>query len=181
MKRAVELQPFTREDFERLIKWSGDPEFLMTWAGPWFKHPLDEQQLEKYISTSETSPPVSKIWKAVLTEKNFVFGHIELTHIDSDNETATLSRILVGDERLRGKGLGSAMIAAAIDEAFNTHGLHRIHLFVIDTNETAIKCYKKLGFEIEGHMKEYRKVGDERWSLFQMSLFARDWKNQERR
>lgn len=177
MNHAVELQPFTRNDFERLIAWSGDAEFLMTWAGPWFKHPMDEQQLEKYISTSETAPPLSKIWKAVLADKNFIFGHIELTHIDVGNGTATLSRILVGDERLRGKGLGSAMVSAAINEAFGTLALHRVHLFVVDSNAAAIKCYEKLGFEIEGHMKEYRKVGDERWGLYQMRLFARDWKS----
>lgn len=177
MNPVIELQPFTQEDFFRLIKWSGDKHFLLKWAGPWFKYPLDEQQLEKYLSGAVGANPASKIWKAVIPEKNFVFGHIELSHIELENGTAALSRVLIGEEKLRGKGLGTAMISAAINEGFNVIGLHRIHLFVVDFNDAAINCYKKLGFKIEGHLKEFRKVDDERWSLYQMCLFARDWKS----
>ena len=48
----IELRPFERADFSRLIRWSCSAEFLIQWAGLGFSYPLDETQLERYFEKS---------------------------------------------------------------------------------------------------------------------------------
>jgi L-phenylalanine/L-methionine N-acetyltransferase len=53
------------------------------------------------------------------------------------------------DRGWRGSGVGSAMVAAAIDWARN-HGLHKLCLEVFAQNAAAIALYRKSGFVEEG-------------------------------
>ncbi len=53
----------------------------------------------------------------------------------------------------QGKGVGSALMQAAVDMADKWLNLTRLELEVYTDNEPAIRLYKKFGFEIEGTMK----------------------------
>jgi putative acetyltransferase len=50
----------------------------------------------------------------------------------------------------QGKGVGSALMEAALDLADNWLGLRRVELTVFVDNEPAIALYEKFGFEVEG-------------------------------
>lgn len=50
----------------------------------------------------------------------------------------------------QGKGVGTALMQAALDLADNWLGLRRLELDVYVDNERAIALYRKFGFEIEG-------------------------------
>ena len=52
-----------------------------------------------------------------------------------------------------GVGLGTEMTTRLLTLARN-EGLHRISLEVVEENKAAVRLYKKLGFEIEGVMKD---------------------------
>jgi putative acetyltransferase len=54
-----------------------------------------------------------------------------------------------------GRGIGSALLAAAIDLAENWLGLTRLELEVYVDNEVAIHLYEKHGFMIEGTKRRY--------------------------
>jgi L-phenylalanine/L-methionine N-acetyltransferase len=55
----------------------------------------------------------------------------------------------------QGRGVGSALMAAALDLADNWLNLHRIELEVYADNPPAVHLYKKFGFVIEGTMRDY--------------------------
>ena len=54
-----------------------------------------------------------------------------------------------------GKGVGSAMMQAALDLADKWLQYTRVELTVFTDNSTAIALYKKFGFEIEGTHRRY--------------------------
>ncbi|BCS50155.1 GNAT family N-acetyltransferase [Aeromonas jandaei] len=54
-----------------------------------------------------------------------------------------------------GKGVGSALMAAALDLADNWLNLHRIELTVFVDNEAALALYRKFGFVEEGRARDY--------------------------
>ena len=58
-----------------------------------------------------------------------------------------------------GIGLATKMMEQIINYAKQI-GVVRLDLFVITTNDRAIKLYKKFGFEIEGTLKKCHKVGE---------------------
>jgi putative acetyltransferase len=54
----------------------------------------------------------------------------------------------------QGRGVGTALLAAAIDVADNWLNYHRLRLEVYSDNAAAIALYRKFGFEIEGTLRE---------------------------
>jgi putative acetyltransferase len=55
----------------------------------------------------------------------------------------------------QGKGVGSKLLAAALDIADNWMNLQRVELSVYADNEAAIGLYQKFGFETEGLFRDY--------------------------
>lgn len=55
----------------------------------------------------------------------------------------------------QGRGIGSALMSAAIDRADNWMNVLRIELTVYTDNEAACALYRRFGFEIEGRHRAY--------------------------
>jgi putative acetyltransferase len=70
----------------------------------------------------------------------------------------------------RGRGVGSALLAAAIEWAHD-RGLHKLSLGVFAHNSAAIELYRKFGFVEEGRrIKQYRRANGELWDAIEMGL-----------
>jgi RimJ/RimL family protein N-acetyltransferase len=70
----------------------------------------------------------------------------------------------------RGRGVGTALVAAAIDWA-RSRGLHKLTLSVFSHNEAAIALYRKFGFVEEGRRARHiRRADGELWDLVEMGL-----------
>jgi ribosomal protein S18 acetylase RimI-like enzyme len=70
----------------------------------------------------------------------------------------------------RGRGVGSALLAAAIEKA-RGDGLHKLSLEVFAHNDAAIALYRKVGFVEEGRrVKHYRRASGELWDSIVMGL-----------
>jgi RimJ/RimL family protein N-acetyltransferase len=70
----------------------------------------------------------------------------------------------------RGRGVGSALLTAAIDWA-RGRGLHKLSLGVFLHNTAAIELYRKFGFIEEGRrIKQYRRTSGELWDSIEMGL-----------
>jgi ribosomal protein S18 acetylase RimI-like enzyme len=71
----------------------------------------------------------------------------------------------------RGRGVGSALLAAAIEKA-RDEGLHKLSLEVFPHNDAAIALYRKFGFVEEGRrVKHYRRSSGELWDSILMGRF----------
>ncbi|TLS38756.1 GNAT family N-acetyltransferase [Pseudalkalibacillus caeni] len=173
----IELKSFTRSDYPKLIDWVNEesPRFMLQWGGGAFDFPLDEKQLDDYMKPAETENPGRMIFKAYDTDRDETVGHIELNHIDRKNQSAVISRVLVGQSRSRNKGIGSAMISEIVKIGFEELQLHRIELRVYDFNERAIACYEKAGFKKEGLLSESKRFKDEYWNTYVMAILRSEW------
>ena len=74
------------------------------------------------------------------------------------------------DREWRGRGVGTALLQAAIDWA-RDQGLHKLCLEVFAHNTAAIALYRRCGFVEEGHrVKHYRRASGELWDSVVMGL-----------
>ena len=55
----------------------------------------------------------------------------------------------------QGRGVGTALLTAAIDLAENWLGLHRLELHVYPDNVAGIRLYTKFGFVVEGTARDF--------------------------
>ena len=68
------------------------------------------------------------------------------------------------------------MIDEALDYGFENLDLNRIGLGVFDFNDSAIHCYTKAGFKLEGTLRESARVGDSYWNCHLMGILRNEWK-----
>jgi ribosomal protein S18 acetylase RimI-like enzyme len=77
---------------------------------------------------------------------------------------------MVVDAAWRGRGAGSALLAACIDLS-RERGLHKLCLDVWPTNAAALALYRKFGFVEEGLLvQQYRRASGELWDALVMGL-----------
>lgn len=132
-----------------------------------------------YAGTLQLPYPRDSLWQQRLTteDKNH-FSLVALMDVDDSLANSPVSStIIVGQlslhvndrhrrkhvadigmavsEHHRGKGIGSALVQAAIDLATKWLAITRIELEVYTDNEAAIALYKKHHFEIEGTAKNH--------------------------
>ncbi len=84
-----------------------------------------------------------------------VVGSLTL-HVEANARRRHTGGIGMGvHDAYQGRGVGSALVAAALDLADNWLGLERLELTVFVDNAPAIALYKKFGFEIEGTARRF--------------------------
>ncbi len=171
----IRLEYFLEDYFQQLIDWIPSAEFSMQWGGPSFSYLLIYEQLQNYATNANTSESIKYVFKAVDTINNKTIGHISLVNVDRANGCARIGRVLVGSTDTRGKRYGAQIINAILKFAFEELKLHRVTLGVFDFNHSAIKCYEKAGFKKEDFLHDYRKIGDEYWSLIEMGILKTEW------
>ena len=142
----ITLHPFGREDFSRLISWLSTEADLIEWCAAFFKYPLNETQLERYLESAKQ--PNSRVIFTARTDGDEVVGHIEISQI-WPHLSARLSRLLVSPTRRR-RGFASNMVAQALSVSFDQYFVDRVDLGVSAANLAAIGCYTKLGFRQVG-------------------------------
>ncbi|KGP71228.1 GNAT family N-acetyltransferase [Pontibacillus yanchengensis] len=171
----VRLERFTQQDFDLLLSWVESKTFMHQWTGNYFTYPLTREQLEGYIEGANEPGATKYIYKAVEENTGHTIGHISITKIDWNNQSGRIGRVLIGDKRFLGKGIGKEMVHKATAIAFDILQLHRVSLGVFDFNISAFHTYEKVGYQKEGLLREARKFGDEYWSLIEMSILRREW------
>jgi RimJ/RimL family protein N-acetyltransferase len=171
----IELQYFERSHINQLINWINTPKFLLQWGWPHFSFPLNEHQIENYIKNANKDNSDTFVYSVIHKDTGNVIGHISLGQLDKKNKSARVEKVLVGDENLRGQGIGQLIMKEILKVAFDEFKLHRVSLGVFDFNLSAIACYEKVGFIKEGLHRDSRKIGDEYWSLWEMSILENEW------
>ena len=158
----LKLEPFTQEDFSKLIGWIDTKRELVQFAGDLFTYPLSEDQLHAYLSQEKL---VAK--KIIHIESGEVIGHCELNFL---NEYPRLSRILIGNKQNRGLGYGAKIIRLMIDAIQKEISSKQVELRVFGYNTNAIKLYEKEGFVIqEKYTLQFQYTEDESWTNYYMA------------
>lgn len=141
------------------------PQALLTWAGPAFSWPLDEDQLAAYAAEASGR---RRIWTAVHTGSDEAVGHASL-RLDPGHRSGRLGRVLVAPGA-RGRGVATAMLVRVLTSAFDTVELDRVELGVFTHNTAAIRLYERLGFVCDHVLRDVEHVDGRPWSAMQMSL-----------
>jgi UDP-4-amino-4,6-dideoxy-N-acetyl-beta-L-altrosamine N-acetyltransferase len=81
-------------------------------------------------------------------------GCVGLADIDRDHDRAEIGRLMI-DIKSQSHGYGTDAVRVLCDYAFVDLGLHRLYLYVLASNEAAIRLYHTAGFSCEGTLREH--------------------------
>jgi RimJ/RimL family protein N-acetyltransferase len=175
---SIELVPFTAADLDRLPGWIRTPEEHLQWTARALPSPLTREVLERHLAAGDVLSGERLLFLAVLPEGGGPVGYLELGRIDPANRSLRISRVLLAPEA-RGRGLGVALMEAALAYAFERLGVHRVELGVFDVNRAAIACYERAGFRREGMRRDSFQAPGGPWSEVVMSVLAPEWAARE--
>jgi putative acetyltransferase len=103
----------------------------------------------------ETPNPDRRLLVAVLKESGKVVGNIGLHSIRRERRAHVGQIGMMVHDDYQGQGIGSKLMAAAIELGERWLNYRRIELEVYTDNEPAIRLYQKFGFVIEGTMRQF--------------------------
>ena len=161
----VILKTFEKKDIPALLDWikGSDAEFLIQFAGSKYRFPLDEKQLLDTLYDKRIL-----VFKAIdETKTGVMIGHCQLMKIDLPNKSATIGRVLIKPDK-RGLGYGYAMLKELINYATSVLKLKHLNLRVFDFNQSAIRCYLKLGFVESKREEVFFPAINQTWNCITM-------------
>jgi RimJ/RimL family protein N-acetyltransferase len=145
------LREIARADLAAINAWRADRELVGLLGAP-FRYiglEVDTAWFEHYLKSRGDSIRLA----ICRSDDGAIVGVVNLMQIDWVNRSAELS-IQVGEASQRGMGAGEQAMRTAIRHAFEDLNFHRLHLTVLSNNERAISLYKKVGFKIEGCLRQ---------------------------
>lgn len=91
--------------------------------------------------------------RCAICDDDKMIGMISIVNIDYINRKAEL-HLMIGDQDSRGKGYGTKVMKMMINHAFYNLNLNKLYLTTLETNEGAKKLYSKVGFKIDGILRD---------------------------
>lgn len=145
----VALRPLEESDAPQMAGWVND-QAALHYLGLTGGLSLDEERA--FITRSRESR-TDRIFGIVRREDGRLIGATALHGIGGANQHATFG-IWLGERDCWGQGYGTAACRLICDFGFNRLNLHRINLTVIAFNARGVKSYEKVGFSLEGRLRE---------------------------
>jgi RimJ/RimL family protein N-acetyltransferase len=170
---SIMLKSITLEHVsERYLSWLNDPQVTQGIITKVNQYNLSN--LREYVE------------KVILDDSTYMFaihdvttdlhiGNIKLYEIHRENKTCGLG-LLIGDKTFWGRGVGTDACNALADFAFETLKMRKIWLTAFCTNPAAVALYHKVGFEIEGTLKQHVIVSGVCHDEYFMALFPQNRK-----
>jgi RimJ/RimL family protein N-acetyltransferase len=131
---------------DKYLGWLNDPQvnrYLETGV-----FPSTRNELEKFYERATGSP--DQIILAIIdNETDQHIGNAKIGPISWVHRKAALG-ILVGEKQLWRRGIGTEATRLMVEYGFFRLNLRRIELGVYAENEAAVRCYERVGFQVEG-------------------------------
>ncbi len=160
MKDVMTLRPFNINDASTILSWCKDKHAFRLWSADRYKDfPAKPEEMVKQYE--DNMYPLT----AIVGEK--IVGHILLRFPSEDKSVIRFGFVIVDDSK-RGKGYGKQMLRLAIDYAQRELDAQKITLGVFCDNQSAVECYKSVGFRIIG--ADAYSIDGKEWKGFEMEL-----------
>ncbi len=146
----VRLREYHKEDIPTVWKYINDPvirELLI----PGIPFPWKLEEEEKWYEEQNAKGDIYNFAIEKKTDGKYI-GGCGVNSVDWKNSVATVG-IFLGKEFLS-QGYGTDAMKALVKFTFNQMNIHKVMLHVFSFNKRAIQSYEKVGFKIEGTLRE---------------------------
>jgi RimJ/RimL family protein N-acetyltransferase len=173
--RTIVLRDIQRADMESKVRWFNDPQVNKTLL---LEDKLDLQRTLQWFDerACDGSGPATAL-RFAETRREFIveskqgeqIGITGLVHINPRHGTAECFCV-IGEKAYWGKGLGTEVHTLLIDWGFKNLDLHKIWADIRAENAAIIKVIERLGFKVEGTLRQERIISGKRVDVVRIGL-----------
>ena len=169
--RLVALRRPHAGDLSSVVRWYRDREIgrLTRYQA----RSMSQAEVERFFQLRMMAPDALAYCIVELPGWRLI-GFTTFSSLDGDNGSV-LFHITIGERDAWGRGLGTEATELMLEHAFERLGLHRVGLSVFSYNTRAIRAYEKVGFRIEGRLREAIRRDGRYWDEIQMGVLADEW------
>ncbi|MEI7844208.1 MAG: GNAT family protein [Chloroflexota bacterium] len=170
----IRLRAVEQSDVPRFVEWLNDPEVI---AGLLIYLPMASWEETSWFEALATRPAEERplAVDARMPDGTWThIGSIGLHQIKSTNRSAEFG-IFIGEKTFWNNGYGSEATQLALKHGFETLNLNRISLQVFETNSRAIHVYEKIGFILEGKLRQEIYRNGHYIDTLIMSILRSEW------
>lgn len=154
--KNVYLRSITYDDTDMIVRWRNQEnvrkyflfreDFTTEIHENWMRNHVEAGDVVQFIvCMKDTDRPV---------------GSTYLRDIDYENGKAEYG-VFIGEEDVRGKGVGKEILELTCRYAFDELKLHRVYARVIEGNNPSLYCFLHCGFEQEALLRDTKKIDGE--------------------
>jgi RimJ/RimL family protein N-acetyltransferase len=169
--KKISIRPLEEEDIEGIYNWYNDQEFNLWASGAW---PLNTLKSKEELARKFIDQPDGGHRYAILNEDSAVIGSVGFREHNIPARSAVVY-INIGRSEYWGKGYGTEALMIFVKYLFFQWNFHRLSLDTWDGNIRAIRAYEKVGFKIEGRLREACYVLGEYHDAVLMGLLKREF------
>jgi [ribosomal protein S5]-alanine N-acetyltransferase len=169
----VILRPLERSDLtERYLGWLNDPEVThYTETGSFPSTMTDLHRFYEQLVGSR-----DQVILAIAERRaGEHIGNVKLAPINWIHRKTTLG-ILIGEKEVWGHGVGEEAARLGVEYGFSRLNVRRIELGVFACHQAAVRCYEKVGFRIEGRLRQALFHRDSYQDCLWMGLLASEYR-----
>ncbi|WBX74142.1 GNAT family protein [Tenacibaculum pacificus] len=166
MKKMKVFRINSRHLQER-VNWLNKPEIYSFLN---MQYPIDIEQTQKWYE--KITKDSSRI-DFVFSQDNDVVAMTGLTSLDLQNQLVEFY-IFVNPE-FQGRGFGKKATVFSLNWAFTNYNINKIYLYTNDFNTKANDLYIKLGFELEGKLRQHKFKDGKNIDRCIYGLLRNDW------
>ncbi len=148
------LRPLELDDIPIFYQWYNDQN-INYWANAAW--PLSTMLSEEEIEERFFTPQKDGSRYLILNEEQKPIGTVGYRDVNLPARSAVLF-IVIGESDYWNRGYGTDALKVLIDYLFYQWNFHRLSLDLWDGNLRALKAYEKLGFKVEGRLRQARFV-----------------------
>lgn len=165
---AVTLRPLRLDDATRVLAWRNLPEVA---AYMYTDHPISEVEHARWLALA-MGDESRRYW--IIELDGEPVGLANLYDISPLHRRAYWAFYLA-DERVRGRGVGSATERFVMRHVFVDLDLEKLCCEVLATNDGVVKMHERYGFKVDGVLRQHVIKAGERVDVVAMSLLREDW------
>jgi [ribosomal protein S5]-alanine N-acetyltransferase len=148
------LRSLEPDDIPIYHRWYNDQEVNLWSSAAWpINTMLSEEEVEeRFFVTQRESKRFT-----ILNKNQEPIGTTGFREVNIPARSGVLF-IVIGEKEYWGQGYGTDALKLLLDYLFLQWNFHRVSLDTWDGNHRALRAYEKLGFQIEGRLREARFV-----------------------
>jgi RimJ/RimL family protein N-acetyltransferase len=168
----VYLRPVEKSDAPLVQRWHNDPDIRK--SARLGELPVTYTKEEADIDLARDSE--DEIYLLIVKKKgDRPIGFIRLHIIDRTSHNMWL-RMIIGDKNARGADLANDALLHVVEWLFSEQNVHRITLETYETNERALRFFKKIGFKQEGVLREAVYKDGKYYNIISLGLLKKEFK-----
>jgi len=161
---GVTLRPLQETDMPTVAAWLSDSELRNSFVPPF---PEGQSALQAYFFEP------ARDYLSILYEQRLV-GLVGAEQLEASNHKLEMKK-LVGENGLRGKGIGKSATFAFLFYAFMIREVHKVFIYSRDANIRNLNLNSRFGFELEGVFFEELSEAGQLIDVVRMGLSKPSW------